>query len=142
MAYYDALVAKWATLTGTTQSKLAQINALTVAGAVPQKALLTPSQILNACSFAELATLTQLQISQLSLLLQGSSIDASVGTNVRAGVSAVLAGKTASLAGLAALVAPYDTPALPWITTPVAAGGGGLTGPVSMNDLAAAGGLS
>jgi hypothetical protein len=32
MAYYDALIAKWATLTGTTAEKLATINALTVAG--------------------------------------------------------------------------------------------------------------
>lgn len=32
MAYYDALIAKWATLTGTTSDKLAQINALTVPG--------------------------------------------------------------------------------------------------------------
>ena len=32
MAYYDALVARWATLSGTTAQKLAAINALTVAG--------------------------------------------------------------------------------------------------------------
>lgn len=32
MAYYDALIAKWATLTGATAEKLAAINALTVAG--------------------------------------------------------------------------------------------------------------
>lgn len=32
MAYYDALAAKWATLTGTTASKLSQINVLTLPG--------------------------------------------------------------------------------------------------------------
>jgi hypothetical protein len=32
MAYYDALIAKWATVTGTTSEKLSSINALTVAG--------------------------------------------------------------------------------------------------------------
>jgi len=32
MAYYDALIAKWAALTGTTEEKLSAINALTVAG--------------------------------------------------------------------------------------------------------------
>lgn len=32
MAYYDALVAQWASLTGTTQQKLDVINALTVPG--------------------------------------------------------------------------------------------------------------
>jgi hypothetical protein len=32
MAYYDALIAKWATLSGTTAQKLASVNTLTVAG--------------------------------------------------------------------------------------------------------------
>jgi hypothetical protein len=34
MAYYDALIAKWATLTGTTGDKLAALNALTVPGPI------------------------------------------------------------------------------------------------------------
>jgi hypothetical protein len=32
MAFYDALIAKWATLSGTTAQKLATLNALTAAG--------------------------------------------------------------------------------------------------------------
>lgn len=32
MTYYDALIAKWATLTGDTATKLAAVNAATVAG--------------------------------------------------------------------------------------------------------------
>lgn len=32
MAYYDALISKWNTLSGTTDIKLSQINSLTVAG--------------------------------------------------------------------------------------------------------------
>lgn len=114
MAYYDALIAKWPSLTpGTTAQKLAQLNALTVP-ATALKAILAPSQILNACVFADLAALTQLQVSQLSLLLAGSSVDASAGTSIRAGIQALFAGKATTLANLAALVAPFDSPTGLW----------------------------
>jgi hypothetical protein len=114
MAYYDALVTKWATLTpGTTDAKLTQLNGLTATGATG-KAVLSPSQILNAIVFSDLATFTQLQVSQLELLLSGASIDASSGTTVRAGIQALFAGKTTSLANLGALVAPFDAPTVLW----------------------------
>ena len=132
MAYYDALVAKWATLSpGTTQQKLTQINALTVAA--PQKALLSPSAILNACVFADLAGLTQLQVSQLTLLLAGSSIDASAGTSIRLGIQTLFAGKATTLANLAALVAPFDNATIPWWQS------AGYTSAISAGDLTAAG---
>lgn len=114
MAYYDALVTKWGTLTpGTTAAKLSQINSQTVAGPV-QKAMLSPSSILNAIVFADLAALTQLQVTQLTLLLQGSQVDASVGTSIRTGIQALFAGKTQTLNNLGALVAPFDSPQIPW----------------------------
>lgn len=139
MAYYDALVAKWATLTpGTTAAKLAQINAITVTGTAV-KATLTPSSILNAIVFADLAALTQLQVTQLTLLLQGSSIDASPGTSIRTGIQALFAGKTTTLANLGALVAPYDTPSIPWATATIAQNGGGLVAMVQLSDLTQAG---
>src|SRR4051812_16033633 len=98
--YYDALIAKWGTLTpGTTAAKLAQINAITVTGTAI-KAILTPSSILNAIVFADLAALTQLQVTQLTLLLQGASVDASPGTSIRIGIQALFAGKTTTLANL------------------------------------------
>lgn len=142
MAYYDALIAKWATLTpGTTAQKLVQLNGLTVIGAA-QKAILNPSDILNAIAFADLAALTQLQVSQLTLLLAGSKIDASTGTSIRAGIQALFAGKTATLANLGALVAPFDSPNISWCQAngyPNASGGlGGITAV----DLANAGGLT
>src|ERR1700681_3567899 len=109
MAYYTALITQWATLTpGTTAAKLAQINGLTVAGPTG-KAVLAPSQILNAIVFADLAALTQLQVSQLTLLLAGSSVDASVGSTIRLGIQALFAGKATTLANLGALVSPLDT---------------------------------
>jgi uncharacterized protein (DUF697 family) len=138
MPDYSALVTKWGTLTGTTQQKLTAINAATVT--LPAaKALISPLSILNAIVFADLAALTQLQVTQLTLLLQGSTIDASTGTSIRTGIQALFAGKTATLANLGALVAPYDSPAIPWWQATVAQGGGGLSGPVSQNDLTATG---
>src|ERR1035437_891413 len=114
MAYYTALAAEWALLTpGTTAAKLAQLNALTVAIAA-QKAIISPSQILNAVVFADLAALTQLQVTQLTLLLQGGTVDASAGTSIRLGIQTLFAGKTQTLANLGALVAPFDSPTAPW----------------------------
>lgn len=142
MAYYDALIAKWAQGSGTTTSKLAQINALTVATGVPVKAILTPSQILNACVPADIASLPAAMITLLALLLSGSAVDASIGTTVRVGIQTIFAGKATTLAQLGALVAPFDAPTMPWWQATVAQGGGGLSGPVSLADLAAAGNLT
>jgi hypothetical protein len=140
MAYYDALISKWATLTpGATAAKLAQINAITVTAGSAQKAMISPSAILNAIVFADLAALTQLQVTQLTLLLQGGTVDASAGTSIRAGIQALFAGKTTTLANLGALVAGYDTPVLPWWQATVAQGGGGLVAPVQPSDLTQAG---
>jgi len=142
MAYYDALVAKWATLTpGTTAAKLAQINALTItAGA--QKCLLEPNTIVNAIVPADLLGLTTNQLLTLQLLLFGrSTIDASPGTTVRAVFQSIFGGKAATLANLTGLVAAFDAPAIPWWQATVAQGGGGLNGPVGTSDLSAAGGL-
>lgn len=133
MAYYDALVTKWGTLTpGTTTAKLSQINSQTVAGPV-QRAMLSPSSILNAIVFADLAALTQLQVTQLTLLLQGSQVDASVGTSIRTGIQALFAGKTQTLNNLGALVAPFDNPTIPWWQS------AGYSSPISQSDLTVAG---
>lgn len=138
MAYYDALIAKWATLTpGTTAQKLAQINALTVSN--PQKAMLAPSTILNACVAVDLEALTAAQVALFALLLAGTSIDCSAGTAIRAVAQNLFAGKTQTLANLGALVSPFDNATLPWWQATVAQGGGGLSSPVSQGDLTAAG---
>lgn len=143
MAYYTALITAWngatqpptgvtgAPLTGlTTAQKLAAVNAWTVVSA--QKAILSPSQILNSIVFADLAALTQLQVTQLTLLLQGSTVDASAGTPIRAGIQALFAGKATTLANLSALVAPYDNATALWT-----AANGYPT--LNLNDTAAAG---
>jgi hypothetical protein len=147
MAYYTNLINAWNNVTqpppgvtGTaltalsTANKLVAINAWTVVGAA-RPAVLTPSQILNAIVFADLVSLTQLQISQLTLLLAGSAIDASPGTSIRLGIQALFAGKATTLANLGALVAPHDAPPVLWWQA------NGYTSPINAADLAAAGGL-
>jgi hypothetical protein len=146
MAYYDALIAAWngpqppAGVTGTaltagmpTKQKLDAVNGWKVAGPA-QRAIFTPSQILNAVVFDDLAALTQLQISQLTLLLAGNSIDASAGTPIRLGVQKLFAGKTQTLNNLGALVAPYDSgTTVPWTTA------NGYPSGINLNDVNAAG---
>lgn len=141
MAYYSALQSKWATLTGTTAAKLVAVNALTVTAAQP--AILQPSAIVDAIASADFLTLTALQLQQMSFLLSGSStVDASPSTTIRAVFQSIFSGKTTTLANLSALVSPYDNATIPWWQATVAQGGGGLSSPVSANDLAAAGGLT
>lgn len=137
MSYYTALITAWSTLNpGTTAAKLVQANAAVVPTGVPVKCLLAPSQILNACVPADIASLTTAQVTLLSLLLAGSSVDASQGTTVRIGIQSIFAGKTTTLAQLGALVSPFDAPTIPWWQA------NGYTGPFSLADLAAAGNLT
>jgi len=59
MAYYDALITKWGTLTpGTTAAKLAQLNAITVTGSVPTSFYTTGAAILNCIDWTEFNALT------------------------------------------------------------------------------------
>lgn len=123
---YAALQAAWgsatqppANVTGTaltsgmtTAQKIAAVNGWTVSA--PQRAILTPSQILNAILPADLESLTTAQVSLLTLVLQGSTVDGSAGTTVRTVVLAIFSGKTTTLASLAALVAPFDNAMQSW----------------------------
>lgn len=138
MAYYDALIALYATLPAgnTFDQNIVLINAKTVP--MPQPAILRPSAILNACAAADLEALTATQIALMQMLLQGQTVDASNGTAIRAVFQNIFAGK-ASLTSLAALVAPFDNATMPWWQATVAQGGGGLTSPVGIPDLISAG---
>lgn len=109
MAYYDALIAKWPSVTGAnTQAKLDNLNGQTVA--VPQKALLAVNDVVNAIAAADVLSLTATQCAQLQLLIGGRDIvDASPGTNIRAAFQSLFVGKATTLAALSALVTPYDT---------------------------------
>jgi hypothetical protein len=102
------------TLGMTEAQKLAAIASWTVDTGTPQKALLQPTQIINAIVPADYAALTALPLQQLTGLLLGSVVDASVGTLVRIGVQTIFAGKTTTLQQLGALVAPFDNGTIPW----------------------------
>ena len=98
---------------------LAAVNAKTVAA--PKKALLSPSAVLNAIVAADLAALTPAQVSQLTLLLQGSTVDASANTTIRAAALAMFAGKAQTLSNLGALVAPFDNATASWALSVIGA---------------------
>lgn len=121
----------------TTEQKLAAVNAWRVAG--NRQALLTPSQILNAIVPTDLASLTQIQVSQLALLLSGATVDASAGTTIRLAAQNLFAGKTQTLQNLLALVQPFDNAWTNWCGAngyPVRADG---TGNLTLSDCANAG---
>jgi len=147
MAYYDALIAAWngatqppagvisgTAITGgmTRQQKCDAVNTWLIVGpAMPM--IVAPSKILNACTASDLAGLTTAQLQLLQLMLSGQSVDASNGTVLRAVIVAIFSGK-ASLTGLSALAALYDTPHVPWWEF-----SGGLASTVSINDAIGAG---
>lgn len=143
MAYYDALVTKWATLSpGTTQQKLDALNALTVTGQIPTSFFTTGDKILNCLDWTEFATLTA---AQQTILIQALCVPGQlkggagsfIGGMFVAFYASKLAGPT--IAALTALAQGIVTPL--WQVS-VAQGGLGLKGPVTANDLTAAGGLS
>ncbi len=143
MAYYDALVAKWGTLSGTTAQKLAAVNALMVTGSVPTLFRVSGSAILDCLNFAEFNALTAaqqstlLQICAMPGLLLGGSASPLVGPMFVSYYAGKLAGPT-----ITALTALAQGAVVPWWQSSVANGGGGLAGPVSAGDLVAAGNLT
>ena len=139
MAYYDALIAKWATLTpGTTEAKLAQINALTVTGAaIP---MIVPSyeiyECIDATEFGALSAANQTLVRDIVGM---GTVNGSPGTKTRARMVALFTNASGpTRLALAALAAKYDAPQIPWATATIAQGGGGLSHPVNLNDCAAA----
>lgn len=138
MAYYDALIAKWATLTpGTAAQKLVQLNAMTVTGSVPTSFFITGAQLLNCINWAEFNALTQARQTNLLQLcaIPGQLLGGSDNTTfVVDGM--ILAYFSVGGATVAALTALAKGAVLPWWQS------NGYTSPISASDLAAAGGLA
>jgi hypothetical protein len=139
MAYYDALIAKWATLSGTTQAKLAAINALTVPG---------PSQPIPVLQVMTYLRTNNLWLPIKAAVATSAGAAAAVDYNSDPRVQTLDVSLPIVLGMLADLVTnkllaqsqsdaikAMGTPLVPWITTTVANGGGGLSGPVSQPDL-------
>lgn len=135
MSYYDALIAKWATLSpGTTQQKLDQINALTVTG--PAVPMIVPTySIYNLIDTSDWTGLSAANQQLVRDILSMGTVDASPGTSVRARMTALFGAGTATRTALSALAAKYDSPPIPWWSATVAQGGGGLVAMVQPSDL-------
>jgi hypothetical protein len=110
MAYYDALIAKWATLTpGTTTAKIAQINAITVSGnAVPM--VIPTYKIYNLIVASDFAALSAANQQLIRDIIGMGTVDTSPGTQARAKIVAVFPNGTATFASLSGLAAQYDSP--------------------------------
>ena len=146
MAYYDQLVAKWSSLSGgTTDEKLAEINALTIAGRA------RPVRVVEV--------MTYLRQNNLWLTIK-AAVDTSPGAAAAVDynsdprvqtidvtlpiVQAMLAdlvGRGLLTQGQADVITAMATPQVPWWGEPVSRGGGGLNAPVALSDLVQAGGL-
>ena len=142
MAYFDPLIAKWATLTpGTTAAKLLQINALTVTGSVPANFLVAGADIFNCLDWTEFAALTaaqqttMLQICAIPGLLRGGT-----GSFFAGLIPLFYAGKLGGPT-VTAMTALAKATVQPWWQASVANGGGGYSQPIGTADLALAGGL-
>ena len=154
MAYYDALVARWATLAGTAAQKLAAINAETVAGPNADVAvsavvatlalsgklagLQTYAQSPPANAVAQAVTAAR----ELVALMSSPNApafrmsDPSVYTTVQGFLSALVADVATGITAdnQSALLALAAT-TIPWWTA------NGYASPISQGDLDAAGGL-
>lgn len=134
MAYYDALIAKWATLTpGTTAQKLAQLNAVTVTGSVPTSFNITGDQLLNCINWSEFAALSaQQQSNMLSICKAGTLLGGSANTS-RMAPGAVIAYFPGGGSTITALTALAQAAVQPWWQA------NGYSSPIGPGDLAVAG---
>lgn len=143
-ARWNALIAKWATLNpGTTDQKLAQLNALTVNDG-PVVMIIPTYKIYNLIDATEWLALSAVNQQNVRDILSMGQVDVSPGTNARARLTAIFPNATAPItrAALIAFANTFDAPQIPWWQASVAQGGGGLTSPVGMADLVSAGGLT
>lgn len=151
MSYYTALINAWngATqppvgVTGTgltggmsTQQKIDAVNGWTVTGTVPATLFVTGAQLLNCVNYAEFKALTAAQQADLMALFQvpGPLLGGSANTTHLVDGMILdyfpVAGPT-----IAALTALAQGTVTPWWQ---ASTGGGLSSPVSQNDVTAAG---
>lgn len=160
MAYYDLLAAKWATLTGTTADKMAAVNALTVPGPnidVPVSAvvgkMILSGVYLTLASFAQgsgtgnVTHDTALAYAKTFMALVTSPNAPAFNTSnpanftiIKGMMDAILAQETATPGSTGFTQAVHDgllglaATTLPWWQVD-----GGLSSPVSENDLIAAG---
>lgn len=137
--YYDALIAKWPTVAGSTQQqKLDNLNAETVT--LPKIPMIIPTyQVYNVMDVAEFAGLSAANQQNMRDILAMGNVDLTQGQPARNRMIQLFGPTTNTRAAMAAMSVPYDAPKMPWWQATVAQGGGQLTSPVSKDDLTAAG---
>lgn len=135
MAYYDALIAKWPTVAGTTtDAKLVNLRTETVAGAA--RPMLVPSwEVYDAIVTSEFTSLAAALQTRVRDVLSQGTINLTNGKRARTELQTVFAGAAGptTRANLGTLAASFDTPQVPWLT----ANGYPIT--LNENDLRAAG---
>lgn len=132
--YYNALIAKWPTVPGATEEeKLANLNAEMVPGPDNTLVALPPSEIINCFDSADFATIPSADIQKLLLILSGTEVDVSKGSNIRKIILNIFNGKTATITNFQAFQDKHDKTQIPWWQA------NGYHGPISHNDLVAAG---
>lgn len=137
--YYDALIAKWPTVPGTTQQqKLDNLNAEQVT--LPKVPMIIPTYaIYNVMDPAEFSALTSANQQNMRDILAMGNVDLTQGQPARNRMIQLFGAGTATRTAMATMSAPYDAPKMPWWQATVAQGGGGLSSTVSKSDLDAAG---
>lgn len=133
MAYYDALIAKWAQApAGTNDQKLAWVNTQTVTGAAI-KMLVSNTEIYNRTDRAEYNALTAVNQQVVQRNLSTPTVDFSLGSAMRTWwYNNFLAG-SATRTNLAPYIAQFDTPQIPWWKS------AGYPAPITGQDLVLAG---
>jgi hypothetical protein len=143
MAYYDALVAKWATLTGTTQQKLDAVNALTVAGPnvpVPVLQVMTYLRTNNLWMGIKAATATSPGAAAAVDYNSDPRVQTlDVSLPIVQSMLADLVSKTLLTQAQSDAIKAMGTPPIPWWQATVAQGGGGMDQPVGQGYLNNAG---
>jgi hypothetical protein len=114
MAYWDALVAKWAQApAGTNDQKLTWVNAQTVTG--PAIKMIVPAtEIYNRTDRGEYDALTNLKQQPIQRNLALSTIDFSPGSNMRALWLTTFPAGTKTQINLKPYTDSFDTPKIPW----------------------------
>lgn len=148
MAYYDALIAKWATLPAVTTgadvtANLATLNAMTVPGTTQPVAIIDAVTYLreqNAWLAIKAAAPTNPAAEaavDLNDDIRATTVDFSL-PGVRAMIDALVTSGYLTTAQSAALIAMGAT-AVPWWEASIADTGAALSSPINVHDLIAAG---
>jgi hypothetical protein len=133
MAYYDALIAKWAQApAGTNDQKLAWVNAQTATGAAIR--MIVPNyEIYNRIDRAEYKALATTDESAVQRNLAVPTVDYSASGGLRPYFLTLFPAGSKTQQNLAPYIATFDTPTIPWWQS------AGYPHPITGQDLVLAG---